>query len=130
MLALSWKNTADDLRDRAQRVTMLGRASAFPVSARQAAKVLGGIVRHVSLQWSVDVMQRSCATLARHEASWGKAPLTALPLENGAVPEPIKLIALVAHGLVPIAGPDAVRDALSFWATEDDPGVWTSVVHS
>lgn len=131
MLTPHWKNTANDLRDRAQRVTMIARVSPFQVTARQAAKVLCGIVRHVANTWSVDVMQRACATLARHEASWtGPAPLSALPVEGKAVPEPIKLIALVAAGLLPIAGPDNVRDALSFWATEDDPGVWTSVAQS
>lgn len=130
MFAYHWKNNAGDLRDRAHRVTTMAASSSYPTSARQAAKVLLGIVRHVAATWSKDIMQRACAALARHEASWASVPLAKLPLENGAVPEPLKLIALVARGLLPMAGADNVRDALSFWAIEDDPATWTSVTHT
>jgi len=134
MLTPHWKNAADDLRARAQRVTTLGvpAASTPAIDARTAAKILSGIVSHVARTWSVDVMQAACAVLVRNEPTWDPArpALISLPHEGGAVPEPIKLIAVVAHGLMPIAGPGVVRDALSFWATEDDHAVWTRIVES
>lgn len=134
-----WKNTAEDLRSRALHVTSEVAAAMSPltpasrIDARTAAKVLAGIVGHVARTWTVDIMQTACAVLARHEPTWdlSRPNLVALPIENdGSVTEPVKLIALVAHGLLPLAGAANVRNALAFWATEDDPGVWTRIVES
>lgn len=137
-MPMNWKSNAEDLRSRASRVTdplvaiqiAAKRASGEQdarISARAAAKVLAGIVSLVSRNHGIDVMQRACAILARHDATWISG-FANLPIENGAVPEPVQLIAVVARGILPLAGADNVRAALSFWATEDDPGVWSSVV--
>jgi len=128
-----WKLAADDLRARAQSVlNPVAAQRPGEISSRTAARVLSGIIGHVVRTWGVDVMQSACAQLARNEPTWdlGRPNLVSLPLENGEVTEPVKLIALVAHGILPLAGAKNVRDALSFWATEDDSGVWTRIVES
>lgn len=137
MLQIHWKNTADDLRARAARVTddvgavvrMAGPGS--KLTARVAAQILSGIVSHVANTYGKDEMQAACATLVRNEPTWQTPGVVRVPADHdGRVSEAVKLIALVAHGILPLAGADNVRDALSFWATEDDTGVWTRVVGS
>lgn len=122
---LYWKDTISDLRARALAV------SAAPVdakmSARTAAACLSGIVGLISRRWTNDVMQRTCAELVRHDPTWATS-FGMLPQVNGSVSEPIQLLAVVARSLLPIAGADNLRAALSFWASEDDPATWLSVV--
>lgn len=120
-----WKDEIDDLKGRASNV--LAAADGAPeLSPRAAARVLLGVVGLVSRKFSVDEMQRTCAALVRHERAW-TTKLGDLPHTNGYVSEPTHLIACVAASLLPLAGANGVRDALSFWATEDDPAVWSSI---
>lgn len=123
--ALYWKDKIDDLRERA------GAVAAAPVdakmSARTAAACLSGIVSLISRRWTTDVMQRTCAEIVRHEATWSSS-FGMLPQVNGSVSEPVQLLAVVARSLLPIAGADNLRAALSFWASEDDPAAWLAVV--
>lgn len=124
-----WKSKIDDLRDRAQVVTS-GPVASERLSARTCAKCLVGIVSLISRRWTVDDMQRTCAELARFDDAWTTS-FGRLPLERNGLPsEPMQLLVVVARSLLPIAGPDNVRAALSFWATEDDVGVWTSLAQS
>lgn len=115
----------DDLRSRAENV-LSSSAGAPSINTRAAARVLHGIIRVVAMRTSVDQMQRTCAALVRHELAW-TTRLSDLPHEHGAVSDATQLIAAVAAALIPLAGVQGVRDALSFWATEDDPSVWAAV---
>ena len=127
MRSLHWKTTIDDLRDRAQSVMTAPAADIGSMSARTAAACLSGIVGLVSRRWGVDVMQRTCADLARHQPAWATS-LGRLPTgHDGLLTEPIQLIAVVARSLLPLAGADRLRSALAFWASEDDPAVWNQV---
>ena len=120
-----WKTDIDDLRGQAQAV-LVASSSSGPMSARAAASCLSGIVGLVSRRWSVDVMQRVCADLARHVVHDGR--FGALPAgHDGVVSEPIQLIAVVSRSLLPLAGADNLRAALAFWASEDDPAIWNQV---
>lgn len=122
-----WKNKIDDLRDLASSVLVADDAKER-LSARTTARCLLGIVSLISRRWTPDIMQHTCAALVRDELVW-ETSFGRVPLEPNGIPsEPTQLISVVARSLLPIAGPDNLRSALSFWATEDDPGVWTSVV--
>lgn len=123
-----WKDDIDDLRSRASVVTSTP-AAAEKLSARTCARCMMGVISLVSRRWTSDLMQRTCAELVRDDLVW-ESSFGRLPMVNGLVSEPIQLIAVVARSLLPIAGADNVRAALSFWATEDDVGVWTSVLSS
>lgn len=120
-----WKSGIGDLRARAAAVAT--SCADARMSARAAARCLSGVVGLVVTRWSVDVMQRACADLVRCQASWDTSFGT-LPRYKEGVPEPIQLIAVVARGILPIAGIENMRAALSFWATEDDPAQWQAVV--
>lgn len=122
---LHWKNTIDDLRSRAMAVSTAPADTSM--SARTAAACLSGIVGLISRRWTSDVMQRACAELVRHEPTWTSS-FGRMPLENGFVSEPVQLLAVVARSLLPIAGAENLRAALSFWASEDDPAAWLTVV--
>ena len=121
-----WKTATDDLRTAAQSVRMTP-ANDGVMSSRTAAACLSGIVGLVSRRFSVDVMQETCAELARCDDAWatsfGRLPMT----YDGRVSEPVQLIAVVARSLLPLAGADHLRAALSFWAIETDPAVWQAV---
>lgn len=121
-----WKDEIDDLRSRAVNVTATP-ATAEKLSARTCARCLMGVVSLISRRWTSDIMQKTCAELVRCEDAWA-TKFGKMPMVNGLVSEPTQLIAVVARSLLPIAGADNVRAALSFWATEDDVGVWTSVI--
>ncbi len=122
-----WKTQADDLRRRSVDVLEQPIAAEL-MTARMAAKVLSGIVGLISRRWSKDLMQRTAADLVRHDGAWSTS-LRDLPCAHGEeVAEPMMLMAVVARSLLPMAGVKNVRAALSFWATEDDPGTWQSVV--
>lgn len=122
---MHWKADLGDLRSRAELVVRAGVESPA-ISARAAAKCLMGICSLVSRRFSVETMQRTCALLARDDRAWASG-LAVLPFTNGRVAEATQLIACVAHGLIPLAGADGVRAALSFWAVEDNPAVWQDV---
>jgi hypothetical protein len=121
-----WKSKIDDLRDLAASV-MDTPAAAERLSARTCARCLMGVVSLISRRWTVDDMQRTCAELVRFDDAWttsfGRVPLE----RNGMPSEQTQLLVVVARALLPLAGADHVRAALSFWATESDPGVWTSL---
>lgn len=121
-----WRDDIDDLRNRAAGILDLPQA-AERLSARTCARCLVGVVSLISRRWTVDEMQRTCAELARHDDAWATS-FGRLPLErNGHPSEQTLLLTVVARALIPLAGADAVRAALSFWATENDPGVWTAL---
>lgn len=118
-----WRDSIDDLRNRAQ---MVAAPSSQSLSARTAARCLSGVVSVMTRRWSVDLMQRTCAELVRHDEAWA-TQLGRLPHENGLVSEAMQLLAAIARGILPLAGEDNLRAALSFWATETDPRVWLSI---
>jgi hypothetical protein len=122
-----WKDEINDLRARASVVTA-GPAALERLSARTCARCLMGVISLISRRWTTDMMQRTCAELVRFDAAWGSS-FGRLPIDASGTPsEPMQLLAVVARSLLPLAGADNVRAALSFWATEDDVGAWTSVV--
>ena len=120
-----WKDDIADLKTHATAV--LERTGADRVSARAAAACLQGIVGLVARRWTLDVAQRTCAELVRYQPAWSTSFLGELPHQNGYVNEQTQLIATVARSLLPLAGADNLRAALSFWASEDDPSVWQSL---
>lgn len=121
---LSWKTKIDDLRNRAESVARASSEAAM--SPRTAARCLAGICGHIARRFSLDEMQRTCAELVRHDRAWTTS-FGDLPHDNGEVSETTQLVACVARGLLPLAGANGVRDALSFWAVESDPAVWQSI---
>ena len=121
-----WKDDIADLRGRAADVLLSDPSANTQMSARTAAACLSGIVGLVARRWTIDVMQRTCADLARSEMSWASS-LGRLPHVNGRVSEPTQLVAVVARSILPLAGVDHLRAALAFWASEDDPAVWNAV---
>lgn len=126
MMAAHWKHDISDLRSRAS-VVMTGSSDTDRMSARTAAAVLAGIVGLISRKWTTDIMQMTCADLARHDAAW-RTSFGNLPAGmDGRVTEATQLVAVVARGLLPIAGADHLRAALAFWASEDDPAVWNLI---
>lgn len=126
MLTTQWNREISDLRERAVAVMRPDCAPAA-MSARQAARCLSGVVALIVRQWSVGDMQRACAELVRHEPAW-RTSFGQLPTgDDGAVAEPVVLLAVVARGVLSLAGADNTRDALAFWASESDPAVWTLV---
>lgn len=121
-----WKTDIEDLRGQARAVLTAPPSSSGAMSARTAAACLSGIVGMVSRRWSVDIMQRVCADLARHvvaQGGFGQLPAG----HDGVVSEPIQLIAVVSRSLLVLAGAENLRAALAFWASEDDPAVWNQV---
>lgn len=126
MRNLHWNVETTDLRTLAASVLHADVASP-QMSARTAARCLSGIVNLVAQRWGVPVMQKACADLVRYEPAWSSS-FGQLPNEGtGYVPEPVQLVAVVARGILTLAGADRMRAALSFWASENDPAVWTSV---
>lgn len=114
-----WKNEAGDLRALARSVYDQP-ADQVRMSPRAAAAIMLGIVRMVVERFGQDVMQRSCADLARHQLAWS-SKMGALPRDDsGRTPEPILLLAAAARGIATVAGTEAARAAVAFWACEDD----------
>jgi len=123
-----WKGDITDLRSCAEAVMTSPATASAPMSARNAARVLHGVMSHISRRWSVDEMQRACAELVRHNDAW-VSNFTYLPHEPGeAASEPVQLVAVVCRGLTGITSPSDLRAALSFWATETDRSVWAELV--
>lgn len=125
MHSTHWKTEISDLRNRARAVLDAPKDD-LRLSARAAARCLSGVVGLVARQVSVDAMQRACADLVRCARAW-ETQLGFLPTVDGKVPGAIEMIAVVARGILPLSGPEAMRDALSFWATENDPAAWQAV---
>ncbi len=120
----NWKTEIADLRTRARAVT--APSSDVRMSARAVAACLSGVVALVARRWSVDVMQRACADIARFDAAW-QTSFGSLPLVDGRVAEAVEMIAVVARGILPLSSTDAMRAALAFWASESDPAEWQRV---
>lgn len=129
MMTTHWKHDIADLRSRASAVMADGTIAMGQVvmSARTAAAVLTGIVGHISRKWSVDVMQQTCADLVRCDDAWRNSFVQLPAGIDGRVTEATQLVAVVARGLLPLAGAENLRAALAFWASEDDPAVWNQI---
>ena len=128
MMAAHWRHDLSDLRSRASLVmTAPDHTGVGKLSARTAAAVLAGIVGLVSRKWSTDVMQETCAELVRHDAAWITSFGSLPPGVDGSVTEATQLVAVVARGLLPLAGAENLRAALAFWASENDPAVWNQI---
>ncbi len=120
-----WKNRIDDLLARAVDVRSADVAPAM--SALTVARCMSGVVHLVAERYGVSAMQEACAQLARAERPWQKG-LGDLPRRHdGRVSEPVKLLGVVAAGILPIAGERAVRAALAFWAVTEDPADWRQI---
>lgn len=121
-----WNIETTDLRERAAVVLRPDLAGGL-LSARKAAGVLSGVVSLIARRWGVAEMQRACAELVRHEPAW-RTSFGQLPTDTaGFVSEQVLMLAVVARGVLSCAGAENTRSALSFWAAECDPAVWTSV---
>lgn len=128
MTALYWKDQIADLKDRAALV--MAQPASLPglMTARTAAAVLSGICGLIGRRWTVDEMQKTCAELVRYEPAWATS-FGRLPADRaGVVSEPTQLLAVVARSILPLSGPDHLRAALAFWASEDDPATWNQIV--
>jgi hypothetical protein len=122
-----WKTETSDLRARAADVAIGGASPRM--SARTAARCLSGVVSHVDRQWSRDVMQRACAELVRCDATWSTSFRVLPSRVDTDLTSAVELIAVVSRGILPLAGVEAMRAALAFWATEEDPSVWVSMIN-
>jgi hypothetical protein len=126
MYASHYSHEISDLRERA--VAVMRPDASAAMSARTTARCLSGVVGLVARRWGTMAMHQACAALVRHDDAW-RSSFGKLPADGtGAVSEAVEMIAVVARGILPIAGTDHMRAALSFWATETDPAIWTSVV--
>lgn len=119
-----WRDHLDDLRARAVDVMTSPTVATAKLSAAQAASCLGGVVSYIDRRAGIDAAQRAAAALARHEDAWSSS-FGSLPHVNGVVSEHVVLLAVVCRGLLTCAGAVNLRSALSFWACEDDPAVWS-----
>lgn len=125
--ATPYNHEISDLRERAVAV-MRPEAGSAAMSARTTARCLSGVIGLAARRYGSLPMHQACAALVRHEDAW-RSSFGKLPQRQGdAVSEAIEMIAVVARGILPIAGVDNMRAALSFWATETDPAIWTSVI--
>lgn len=116
----TWNN-ASDLKELALGVMA---EQAWAMNARTAAQVLSGVMGIIVVRFDLSTMQRTCAELVRHSPSWatnlGRLPSGA----DGRVADAMQLVATVARGVLPLCGKAALRQALSYWATESDPASW------
>lgn len=125
MMATHWKSDLSDLRQRAAFVRIPVPETRMP--ARTATRCLSGVIGEVSRRWGTEAMQAACAELVRSELAWSSS-LGKLPLQHdGRASEATQLIAVVARGMLELAGVDNMRAALAFWASESDPAVWASI---
>ncbi len=125
MIAQHWNTDVTDLRNRALPVLQGGQEPSG-MNARTAARCMSGVMGLVARQFSVVTMQRTCADLVRYEMAW-ETQFGWLPLVNGKPTKATELIAVIARGIMPICGVANMRAALSFWATESDPQVWSDI---
>lgn len=125
-MTASWKTNTADLR--ALAASVLEQGTEPEMSARTAARCFIGVVRLVSERWGQDAMQIACAELVRDARAW-TTQMRWLPCaQTGHAVEPMHLIAVVAAGLLGVAGVRNVRAALAFWASEDSPTAWRDVI--
>lgn len=117
-----WKADINDLRARAADVAT-PPVTGDEMSARNAARVLHGVISEVARRWSVDTMQRACAELVRNELVWRS--FDALPKDAS---QPMQVIAVVCRSILPLAGAGNLRAALSYWAVESDVSEWSKLV--
>lgn len=94
------------------------------LSSREAARVLGGVMSWISRTHGTVAMHAVASELALYDAAWSSS-FRDLPLDTAGEPNAhTLLVAAVCRGLLEIAGPANLRDALSFWASERDPANW------
>jgi len=127
-MAATWKNEIADVRHLARLVS--DRSTDRQMSARGAACCLYGAISLVADRHGMDAAQRSCADIVRCDAAWSSSFGTLPRGPDGIVPDPIRMIATMARGVLPLAGPDRTRAALAFWAVEDDPAAWQRVTEA
>lgn len=121
----NWKTEISDLKSRA-RAVVDAPTDVMRMSPRAAARCLSGVISLICRDFSVDVMQRACADLVRCDAAW-ETRFGTLPRSDCGVPRAIEMLAVVARGILPLAGADSMRAALAFWASEDDPAQWQAI---
>lgn len=96
--------------------------------AGAAVSRLFGVIRSASNAHGMEIVQQACSLIARSDAAW-RPPLTNLPShDHQGVAAAIRSIATFATGMLNTSGPEAVRAALAFWATERDPARWQVVM--
>lgn len=120
----------DEVQLRARALNVHAAAAVRPgqISAREAAKVLSGVMSWVARTSSAEAMHDAAAALAAHDAAWSSS-FRDLPIgDNGEVPPTIQMMATVARATLELAGVENLRDAVAFWASERDPGNWQALV--
>lgn len=120
--------TAHDLTKlRSRAAAVLETEVAEPtLSARAAARCISGAVRLLGIQHGETVMRRACADLAGSDRAWSTSLLW-LPHDRDHAPSTLVFVlAAVARGILPMAGVENMRAALSFWAYED-AAAWQQV---
>lgn len=122
-----WKNDIDDLLARATDVMAAPQLRRGSLNAAEAAHVLAGIMSLVQRLSGCEAAQKACADLVRHDAAWSSSFGDLPVLYNGRVSQEILLIAVVCRGLCEMTKPEALRAALSYWATETDPSAWAKL---
>jgi hypothetical protein len=127
MRTQSYQTQISDLRQLAAAVT---RDIALPtpaMSAAMAARCLSGVVNLLAQRFGVPEMQRACGELAGFAPAW-TSKLGQLPDDpSGFVREAVQVLAVVARGVLPLAGAANLRAALAFWASETDVAIWSQV---
>ena len=119
-----WRTEITDLRTRAVDVTSGVDAR---MTARTVARCLSGVIHLVVRVSSQDTMQRACAELVRCDKAWTTGFRELPGAVRNDVDAAVELIVVVCRGMLGVAGAEALRAALSFWATEEDPSVWQRV---
>lgn len=103
------------LRTAASAVTIgAAKGPRAQISARQAARCLSGVVLLVTEQYGPDVTRQACALLATSPDAWKSR-------QHDAVGTAVWTIAVLARGILPLCGDEAMASALAFWASETDP---------
>lgn len=126
----AWKNDIPDVRSLATAVAtdLDNRVPGRLLSATDAAAAIAGAMAYVATHFGFDTMQRACVDLVRCRAAW-ETSFGVLPMDaSGRTPEAIRLIAILCRGVLPLARPDNLKSALSFWAVENDFRVLAGVL--
>lgn len=123
---MNWKTEIARLRETARPV--LAPPPNPGMGAREVARVLSGVAGSLARTHGVEAMQTVCAQLALDPAVF-QSKFSTLPVgPDGKVDPKVEMVAMICRGLLMAASTDAVRAALSFWASEQDTAVWQSVV--
>lgn len=126
----NWKLEISDLRLLAQAVPTSPPSERL-LSANGAALCFLGVLRRLAEAYGIDAMQYACATIVRHGPAW-RTMMRHLPIpadrlgppgsfDPGLTVTSIAMIAMVARGVMEVAGADNTRAALAYWASERDP---------